>query len=122
VVDDHSGFRAWARRILEEDGLDVVGEAADGVGALEAVLQLRPSLVLLDVQLPDMSGFEVARRLAGLSCPSTVVLTSAQDASDVGHGIRSSGAAGFVAKAELSGRLLARLVDGGRGPAGGGGA
>lgn len=113
VVDDHSGFRAWARRILEEDGLDVVGEAADGAAALETVLQLRPSLVLLDVQLPDMSGFEVARRLAGLSCPSTIVLTSAHDASDFGRGIRSSGAAGFVPKAELSGSTLAGLAGGG---------
>jgi hypothetical protein len=64
----------------------------------------------------------VARRLAGLSCRSTIVMTSALDADDFGPGIRSSGAAGFVPKAELSGSTLAGLVDRGGEPAGRGGA
>jgi DNA-binding NarL/FixJ family response regulator len=117
VVDDHPGFRSWARRVLQEDGLEVVGEAADGEEALRIVLLLRPALVLLDIQLPDMSGLEVARRLAGLSPSTTIVLTSAQDAADFGSGIRQSGAAGFVPKAELSGSVLAGLFDEDRWPA-----
>ena len=64
IVDDHPSFRASARKLLESEGYDVVGEAADGAGALEAAEQLHPDVVLLDVQLPDLDGFEVAKRLA----------------------------------------------------------
>ena len=65
IVDDHPGFRAAARRLLELEGYVVVGEAADGMTALDAVHELRPEVVLLDVQLPDIDGFEVAERLSG---------------------------------------------------------
>ena len=64
IVDDHPSFRASARRMLEAAGYEVVGEAEDGAAALDAAGQLRPDVVLLDVRLPDIDGFEVARRLA----------------------------------------------------------
>ena len=64
IVDDHPGFRAAARRLLELEGYVVVGEAVDGMTALDAVHELRPEVVLLDVQLPDIDGFEVAERLS----------------------------------------------------------
>ena len=57
IVDDHDGFRAGARALLEADGFEVLGEAADGSAALEAVRRLRPEVVLLDVQLPGTDGF-----------------------------------------------------------------
>jgi CheY-like chemotaxis protein len=63
VVDDHAGFRTSARFLLEMEGFVVVGEAADGAAALEAVDRLRPELVLLDAQLPDAQGGDVARRI-----------------------------------------------------------
>src|SRR3954471_10948493 len=63
IVDDHPSFRASARRMLEADGYVVVGEAEDGGGALAAALRLLPELVLLDVRLPDVDGFDVARSL-----------------------------------------------------------
>src|SRR4249920_1240423 len=53
IVDDHPGFRGFARRLLEADGFTVVGEAGDGGSAVEAAARLRPALVLLDVMLPD---------------------------------------------------------------------
>ena len=56
IVDDHEGFRTSARALLEADGFDVVGESADWGGALQAVSELRPQVVLLDIQLPDMDG------------------------------------------------------------------
>ena len=64
IVDDHRAFRAAATVMLEGEGFDVVGEAPDGLAALEAGERLRPSVVLLDVQLPGIDGIEVAERLA----------------------------------------------------------
>jgi DNA-binding NarL/FixJ family response regulator len=110
IVDDHPGFRASARRMLEASGYAVVGVAADGEAALAAAGELEPDLVLLDVQLPDLDGFEVAARLQGLERAPAVVLTSSRDRADFGDTISESAARGFIAKAELSGRALAELV------------
>src|SRR5437763_2445345 len=82
IVDDHPSFRASARSLLEEEGYEVVGEAADGAEALRAAALLQPDWVLLDVQLPDIDGFEVARRLAISDHPPQVVLTSSRDGAD----------------------------------------
>jgi DNA-binding NarL/FixJ family response regulator len=59
IVDDHAPFRALARALLQLEDFEVVGEAADALSALDAVRQLRPNVVLLDIQLPDLDGFEV---------------------------------------------------------------
>jgi signal transduction histidine kinase len=64
IVDDHDGFRESARALLEAEGFAVVGGAADGAAALAAAQRLRPEVVLLDIQLPDLDGFAVARQLA----------------------------------------------------------
>src|SRR5262249_47718175 len=69
IVDDHEGFRRVARELLEADGVEVVGEAADGESAITEAERLRPQLVLLDVQLPDIDGFEVAARLGQAADP-----------------------------------------------------
>jgi DNA-binding NarL/FixJ family response regulator len=110
IVDDHPTFRSAARTLLEAEGFVVVGEAADGAGALEAIERLSPDVVLLDVQLPDFDGFEVAARAAKLAAPPLIVLTSSRDASDFGGLIGDSGARGFIAKAELSGAAMAALI------------
>jgi CheY-like chemotaxis protein len=111
IVDDHPSFRASARRMLEASGYSVVGEAENGANALTAVRELRPDLVLLDVQLPDLDGFEVAVRLdeAG-DCPA-IVLTSSREISDFGRAVADSPARGFVTKGELSGETLAALTE-----------
>jgi DNA-binding NarL/FixJ family response regulator len=106
IVDDHPSFRATARAILEADGFDVIGEAEDGTSALEAIHRLRPEVVLLDVQLPDMDGFAVAMTLGANGYMPTVVLTSSRDAADFGPLVSECGARGFVPKAELSGAAL----------------
>jgi CheY-like chemotaxis protein len=110
VVDDNPGFRSRARRWLEEDGYDVVAEAEDGRSALEAARRHGPSVVLLDVQLPDMSGFTVAEQLAREPKPPLVVLTSSRDAADFGDRLADCGARGFVAKAELTPDTLGDLL------------
>ena len=110
IVDDHASFRASARRLLQADGYDVVGEAADGLSALSAARELRPEVVLLDVQLPDLDGFDVAARLTGRDEPPVVVLTSSRAGEDFGGLIARSGARGFVLKDELSGGALSRLL------------
>ena len=111
IVDDHPTFRATARALLVAEGFEVVGEAADGASALEAVRELRPQLVLLDVQLPDTDGFAVAARLTTNGHGPAVVLTSSREAADFGPLVLESGARGFVPKAELSGARLAALLN-----------
>jgi CheY-like chemotaxis protein len=110
IVDDHPSFRLSARRMLEADGYIVIGEAEDGAAALEAVRELDPDLVLLDVQLPDLDGFEVAARLRAAGERSAIVLTSTREISDFGEEIAASPARGFVTKGELSGEAIAALI------------
>ena len=110
-MDDHAGFRATARKLLAARGFDVVGEAADGEQALEAAARLRPDVVLLDVQLPGISGFEVAAQLTSNGSNPDVVLTSSRDAAEFGGLVERSGARGFIPKAQLSGRRLAALLE-----------
>jgi DNA-binding NarL/FixJ family response regulator len=110
IVDDHAGFRLSARRVLEADGYTIVGEAENGRSAIAASRLLRPDIVLLDVNLPDLDGFEVARELAAEPGAPAVVLTSSHDREDFGDSLPSSRAAGFVAKDELSGAAVAALV------------
>jgi DNA-binding NarL/FixJ family response regulator len=110
IVDDHGGFRSSVRALLEAEGFQVVGEAEDGISALAAVDQLHPSIVLLDIQLPDIDGFEVAERLARAGDPPAVVLVSTRDISAYRRRLVGSPVRGFVSKSELSGNALSALV------------
>jgi DNA-binding NarL/FixJ family response regulator len=110
IVDDHPSFRSSARRVLEDGGYEVVGEAHDGTSALTAARELRPAIVLLDVQLPDVDGFEVALRLTRGDDPPAVVLISSHDREDLAGMIEASAARGFLSKADLSGPALAALL------------
>jgi DNA-binding NarL/FixJ family response regulator len=110
IVDDHHYFRASATALLEAEGFTVVGAAADGSAALEAVTRLHPDVVVLDVQLPDMDGFAVADHLAAMEQPPVVVLVSGRDASAYAARLAATSASGFISKRELSGASLAALV------------
>jgi DNA-binding NarL/FixJ family response regulator len=110
IVDDHPSFRASARTLLEAEGYEVVGEAENAAQALRSARELRPDLVLLDVQLPDLDGFEVCARLRFFAHPPVVVLTSSRDGADYGRCIEGCGASGFVPKGDLSGAAIAALL------------
>jgi DNA-binding NarL/FixJ family response regulator len=111
VVDDQAAFRAVVCEMLSRAGFDVVGEAADGAGALAAQRALRPDVVLLDVRLPDASGVEIARTMTSDDGAPAVVLTSTDDYQ---YAVAESGAAGFVAKSELSAELVRAALSGDR--------
>ena len=110
IVDDHPSFRASARMLLECEGFEVIGEAEDGLSGLEAVARLHPDVVLLDVQLPDINGFEVAARLTENGSSPAIVLTSSRDVEDLGFLAGRNGVRGFIPKSELSGSALEALV------------
>lgn len=111
IVDDHDGFRTQVRALLDAAGYEVVGEAGDGTSGVAQATRLEPDLVLLDVQLPDISGFDVARRLREHGSAPAIVLISSRERADYGSRIEQSGADGFVSKAELSVRAIRAILD-----------
>jgi DNA-binding NarL/FixJ family response regulator len=110
IVDDHEAFRASARALLQAGGFDVIGEAAGGMEAIEAVSALRPEVVVLDIQLPDLDGLAVAERLAEAPDPPAVVLVSGREAATYGPRLGRTPARGFISKSELSGKALAAMI------------
>ncbi|MGH2935992.1 MAG: response regulator [Gaiellaceae bacterium] len=111
IVDDHSGFRRSAHALLAEEGFDVVGEASSGAAALTLAAELAPEVVLLDIHLPDLDGFEVTRRLVAAHPQMQVVLVSSDEPCTYGSLVDESGARGFVLKNDLSGAAIERLLE-----------
>src|SRR3954462_12704252 len=94
IVDDHPSFRASARVLLEAEGFDVIGEAADGASGIAEARRLHPDLVLLHVQPPGIDGVDGASRRSNGAGPG-IVLVSSRDSSDFGPLVARSGARGF---------------------------
>jgi DNA-binding NarL/FixJ family response regulator len=109
VVDDHKGFRTRARELLEAEGFEVVGEAADAASGIDAVRALHPDIVLLDVQLPDIDGIRASKQISALN-GSAIILISACDVIDFRRALAESPALGFIPKSELSGDALRALL------------
>src|SRR5262245_15578816 len=110
IVDDNDAFRAAARQLLERAGFAVVAEAESGAGGVEQAEAHRPDVAIVDVQLPDFDGFEVAERLSELDVPPRVILVSSLDGADFGALVAGSSALGFLPKAELSASLIDELL------------
>jgi DNA-binding NarL/FixJ family response regulator len=110
IVDDHEGYRSVAATFLRSEGYDVIGEAADGATAITLARELRPDILLLDVQLPDMTGFDVVGELGRDAEHPSTVLISSRRSSEYGSRIANSGALGFIPKDDLSGSALQSLL------------
>jgi DNA-binding NarL/FixJ family response regulator len=110
IVDDHPEFRAIARVLLEDAGYLVTGEADGVAGALAAVAAQPPDVVLLDVQLPDGNGLELASKLSRECDRAAVVLVSSREAEDYGPRVAGCGARGFISKSRLSSATLASVL------------
>ena len=112
MVDDDDGFRSLAVGMLCAAGHDRVYKAGTVAGALTAAAELRPDVALLDIGLPDGDGLQLACELAALPDPPRVVLISADAGAADDAAAQRVGAVGFVAKEELGGAQLRRLLDG----------
>ena len=111
IVDDDPSFLGTVRVLLESEGFDVVGEALNGLDAVAEATRLVPDLVLVDVNLPDIDGFEVVERIADAADAPPVVLTSIRSAEDFGSLVAKSRATAFITKAELTGEALAGFLE-----------
>jgi CheY-like chemotaxis protein len=117
IVDDSQPFLAAARGLLERQGVTVVGVASTGAEALRQIAELRPDVVLLDIDLGGESGLELARRVHRIGGPGTpaVILISTHREEDYAELIADSPAVGFLAKVALSGAAIRDLLDHGSG-------
>ena len=107
IVDDNSLFLEGAVDLLTREGLDVVGVASNSAEAIRLVRELRPDVTLVDIDLGDEDGFELARRLNDTSAASSrVILVSTHAEEDLAHLIEESPALGFIAKARLSAQAI----------------
>jgi DNA-binding NarL/FixJ family response regulator len=113
VVDDQEPFRAAARFVVRATtGFEVVGEARTGEEALELAATLRPELVLMDINLPGISGIEATRRLTSDLPGVAVLLVSTYSADDLPDEARSCGARAYVHKADLTPGVLTAVTNG----------
>ena len=112
IIDDHPSFRRLASKLLEAGGFAVIGEAKDGREGLAESRRLQPDVVMLDVLLPDTSGFAVAQALTEGPRAPVVVLVSSRSASDIAPALERSPAQGFIPKRELTAAAFAAVVDG----------
>jgi DNA-binding NarL/FixJ family response regulator len=110
VVDDYAPFRRFICSTLEKRlRLQIVGEASDGLEAVRKVEELQPDLIVLDIGLPKLNGFEVARRIRKLCPKSEILFVSQESSADVAQEGLSLGARGYVVKARAGSELLAAV-------------
>lgn len=110
VIDDNHAFREAVRQLLARGGFVVIAEAENGRDGVRQAAANRPDIAIVDVQLPDIDGFEVAEEIGGLGLNVQVILTSSLDGADFGALVIDSPAAGFIPKAELSSAAIEALL------------
>jgi DNA-binding NarL/FixJ family response regulator len=108
IVEDHEGFRRFLRLALEEmSQFESIGQARDGLEALQKAEELQPDLVLLDLALPSLNGFEVARGIRALCKESRILFVSQESSSDVAQSALRIGAHGYLLKSDAADLRLA---------------
>jgi two-component system nitrate/nitrite response regulator NarL len=110
IVDDNREFLSSAERLLSSQGATVVGQASSGAEATELVQTLNPDVTLVDVELGEEDGIELARRLTAINPQAAVVLISLREQDEIAELIEDSGALGFIAKADLGVDAIADLI------------
>lgn len=110
VIDDNPAFREALRQLLARGGFVVIAEAENGREGIRQAGAHRPDIAIVDVQLPDIDGFEVAGEIGGLGLNVQVILTSSLDGADLGALVIDSPAEGFIPKAELSSSAIDALL------------
>jgi DNA-binding NarL/FixJ family response regulator len=111
IVDDNALFLEGAADLLRREGLDVVGVASNGAEAIQLVSELRPDVVLVDIDLGDEDGLELAGQLSDLSPQANVILISTHSEEDLAHLIAATPALGFVPKTRLSAQAIRDLLE-----------
>jgi DNA-binding NarL/FixJ family response regulator len=112
IIDDSPAFLEAAQAVLENEGMTVVGVASSSHEALERIRDLRPDVALVDIDLGDESGFDVARRLAAAADPApSLIIISSHDGDDFKELLEASPALGFVAKSSLSGDAIRAVLE-----------
>jgi DNA-binding NarL/FixJ family response regulator len=109
IADGHEGIRRRLRSLLETAGFLVCGEAVNGQQAVEKSKELMPDLVILDLSMPVISGFEAIRKIAELNNPKILVLTLLEDSDEANRIVAELGAQGYLHKSSLSTALLAEV-------------
>jgi DNA-binding NarL/FixJ family response regulator len=110
VVDDQAPFRLAAKAVLRRlDCFELAGEAASGPEAIELAARLRPELILMDINMPEMSGIEATRQIMAADPEMVVILCSTYDVTDLPSAAAASGASGYVHKEQFGGAELRRL-------------
>lgn len=110
LVDDSAPFLRAAAGLLGREGVDVVGVAHDGAEALARTAELRPEVVLVDIDLGDESGFDLAGRLARPGAPPAVIMVSSHSGADFADLVEAGPAIGFLDKSALSGDAIRALL------------
>jgi DNA-binding NarL/FixJ family response regulator len=111
IVDDHEAWRRWVySELRRQQHLQVVGEAADGLEAIRKAYELKPDIILLDINLPNLNGLEAATRIAQSTPDSKIIFLSTQSDPDLVRQALSTGATGYVFKADAKTELLAAIA------------
>lgn len=110
IVEDHEAYREYVSSVVQErSDLRVVSKVADGKQALQTAEQLQPNLILLDIGLPGLNGIEVAREILKLCPDSRILFVSQESSEDVVSEAFSTGALGYVTKADAGSELMAAV-------------